>query len=162
MKKIGLFILLLLIVISCNSDDNDDLILAEEVIFGEIYGQCFGDCRALFLLTEQGVYEDANSDVDFGDLIEISDWENTTFKSQALSMEKFELAKKLIQIPNSLLESNDEISGQIWADFDYFIQIKTNSTSKTWVFDKIKETTDFNIKQYMEKMIEINDQLNDY
>ena len=162
MKKIGLLILLLLMVISCTSDENDDLILAEEIIFGEIYGQCLGDCRNLFLLTEQGIYEDSNSDIDFGDLIEISDWENTTFNSQPLAKDKFELAQKLIEFPDNLLQSNNEITEQIWADFDYFIQIKTNTTSKTWVFDRIKETTDSKIKQYMEKMIAINDQLNDY
>jgi hypothetical protein len=161
MKKSGLIILLVTIILSCNSDDNQEPEVIEKVIFGEIYGQCAGDCRNLYLLTEQGIYEDSNSDTDFGDFIDNSDWENTTFENQPLSMEKFELAKQLLQFPNILLESNDEITEQVLADFDYFIEIKTNKTSKTWVFDKIKETADIEIKQYMEDIVDVNNQLRD-
>lgn len=155
MKKLGLIILLASIILSCNTEGIQEPESVESIIFGEIYGQCAGDCRNLYLLTDDGVYEDSNSDTDFGN------WENTTFKNQSLSTEKFELAKSLLQVPNGLLESNNEISEQIIADIDYFIQIKTNKTSKIWKFDKLKETTDSEIKQYIEKLIDINNQLQD-
>lgn len=66
---------------------------------------CAGDCRTLYLLTEKGLYEDTNTDTGFGD------WNDTTFKTQPLSSEKFQLAKQLLQLPNDLLESNK--NGQI-------------------------------------------------
>ncbi len=152
MKKIGLIIMLATIAWGCSSDDKQEP-ESNEVIFGEIYGQCAGDCRQLYLLTEQGIFTDSNNDTEF------SDWENTTFENQPLSIEKFELAKKLLQIPNNLLELNDEITEQILADFDYFIQLKSNGISRTFIFDEIKETTDFDIKQYFEDVIDINNQL---
>ena len=159
MKKLGLTILLSTIILNCSSDDNQKLESNAEIIFGEIYGQCAGDCRQLYLLTEQEIYTDSNKDTDFGDLIEISDWENTTFENQPLSTEKFELAKQLLLIPDNLFDLNGEITEQIIADVDYFISIKSNGISKTFIFDEIKETTDFVIKQYFEDMIEINNQL---
>ena len=155
MKKIGLIILVSTIILSCSSDDKRESESIEKVVFGEIYGQCAGDCRNLYLLTEQGIYVDSNSDTEFGD------WENTTFETQSLSMEKFELARQLLQFPNGLLESNNEITEQVIADFDYFLQIQTNKRSKVWMFDDIKESTDFEIKQYIGDIIDANNQLRD-
>ncbi|GAA3624301.1 hypothetical protein [Flavivirga jejuensis] len=160
MKKIGILTMLAIFILNCSSDNNQDT-KSVEIIFGEIYGLCAGDCRQLYLLTEQGVYTDSNKDTEFGDLIEISDWENTTFENQPLSIEKFDLAKQLLQIPNSVLQSNDEITKQVIADFDYFIQIKSNGIFKTFVFDEIKQTANFDVKQYFENMIDINNQLGD-
>lgn len=159
MKKLGFIILLAAITLSCNSDDNNGTESVEKIIFGEIYGMCAGDCRTLYLLKENGIYEDADTDTDFGEIIEPSDWENTTFKTQPLSGEQFQFAKQLLQFPYDLLESNDKIVQQKWADFDYFIQIKTNKRSKTLIFDEINETTDSEIKQYLQSMIEINNEL---
>ncbi|WP_373055553.1 hypothetical protein [Zunongwangia sp. H14] len=62
MKKLVL-ILVFPVFISCNKDD--DNIKSEStdaVIFGEVYGMCGGDCRNLFLLNDEGLYKDADSD----------------------------------------------------------------------------------------------------
>lgn len=151
MKKTGFIILLSTILLSCSSNQESESI--EKIVFGEIYGHCAGDCRNLYLLTEQGIYADSNSDTEFGD------WENTTFENQPLSMERFELARQLLQVPHRLLESNDEITEQVISDIDYYIEIKTNETSKILVFDKIKENTDLEIKQYIGDIIDVIHQL---
>lgn len=156
MKKTTIILALLMIILSCSSEDNLKQQTGEEIIFGEVYGQCAGDCRNLFLLTDIGIYGDSNSDSEFGN------WEDTTFKNQELSLEKFDLAKSLLQIPEIFLESNNEIGNQILADFDYFIQVKTNGESKIWVFDELKENTDSEIKNYINKLIDINNQLRNY
>ncbi|MBT8259417.1 MAG: hypothetical protein KJO49_13140 [Bacteroidia bacterium] len=159
MKKIETVVFLVTILLGCSPDNNDEF--ADQIIFGRIAGQCVGDCRELFLLTEQGLYSDSNTDTDFGDLIDVADWENTTFESNSLSNEKFELAQHLLQIPEILFESDDEFTEQIWADIDYFIQIKSNGNSKSFIFDKIAETADLEIIQYMEDMIDVYDLLSE-
>ncbi len=70
MKKLGLIILLATIILSCTTEDIEKSESIERIVFGEIYGQCGGDCRHLYLLTDEGIYEDSNSDTDFGN------WEN--------------------------------------------------------------------------------------
>jgi hypothetical protein len=156
MKKTTIILALLMIILSCSTENSQKQQTGEEIIFGEVYGQCAGDCRNLYLLTEEGIYEDSNSDSEFGN------WEDTTFENQALPLEKFDLAKSLLQIPEKLLEPNGEIGNQTLADFDYFIQVKINGESKIWVFDELKENTDSEIKNYIDKLIDINNQLRNY
>lgn len=155
MKNLGILTLLIPVVLSCSSDNNqgERFQSNNEIIFGEIYGECAGDCRNLYLLTRQGVYEDTNNSVDFGN------WENTAFYNTPLSKEKFDLAKSLLEIPVKLVISTNDISRQTIADFDYLISIKTQDETKIWVFDELKKNTDSEIKQYIESFIKINNQL---
>lgn len=153
MKKLGLIILLSTIILSCSSDDNQESESIVEIVFGEVYGQCAGDCRSLYLLTEQEIYKDSNNDTEFGN------WENTTFENQALPIINFELANSLLNIPNGLLEYEGEIGIQTLADFDYFIQIKVNDKSKTWLFDEAKENINSEFEQYIDNLIQINNSL---
>ncbi len=141
------------IFFSCSKDDG----LSKKIIFGAIYGECAGDCRNLYLLTEQGIYSDTNSDT----TTEYGNWENTTFGNRGLSQNKFELAKPLLEIPTGLLDKEDEIVVDLVADFDYFIYIELNGKSKTWVFDEINENTEPYIKDYFNTMIQINRELFD-
>lgn len=160
MKKIFIFIVLT-INFGCNSyDDNNNFKQIEEgVIFGEIFGLCGGDCRNLFLLTDEGLYEDSNTDT-FGELIELSDWENTTFKNQLLSDKKFELAKTLLSTPDNLFElENTILDQQIYADTNFFIHVKRGNKIKTLVFDKPHEKADNESKLYLETLMDISQQL---
>ncbi|AXT61909.1 hypothetical protein D1816_16620 [Aquimarina sp. AD10] len=154
MKNFSLLILVIVLIYSCNrADDSQDIIPTDSIIFGEIYGACVGDCRNLYLLTAQGVYGDANSNTIYGD------WENTTFQNQSLAMDQFDLAKPLLQIPDILLSYEFEIGSQIISDFDYFINLRINGTSKTFVFDELKEAIPLEIKNYINNFIAINSQL---
>ncbi len=157
-----LIILALICMIGCsNDDDNNDgfrrneLDLDTSIIFGEIYGLCAGDCRTLYLLTEDAIYEDANIESDFGN------FQNTLFKNESLSSDKFDLSKELLEFPDGLLTSNNNISEQTIADFDYFVQLTVDNEIRTWVFDKIHQDTDEEIKAYFENLIQINNQLKD-
>jgi len=153
MKKRVFLILICSIILSCTKDDGQNLQSEKTIIFGEVYGLCAGDCRTLFLLTEQGIYKDSDSDTEFGK------WENTTFENQALSISDFEVAISLLEIPNSLLVYEGEIGNQTLADFDYFLQVKENGKSKTWIFDEPKENTNSEIVEYLENLIQINNLL---
>lgn len=151
MRNLILLVILSAIFISCS--ENEEIFESDGIIFGQTYGACVGDCRNLYLLTAKGIYPDSNSDIVYGD------WVNTTFDSQALPIGSFELANPLLTIPNELLEYEDEIGNQIIADVDFFIHIRINGISKTWLFDEIKDNMSTEIKQYIEKLTEINDQL---
>ena len=160
MRKGLLFVLLIGFAIGCSNDDNGDngftlseLNLGTSIMFGEIYDQCAGDCRELFLLTEDAIFEDADVESDFGNFTD------TVFKSESLSLDKFELSKRLLEIPEELLEFNNEIGNQTIADFDYFVQIEIDSESKIWVFDEINNSISEEIKQYFESLIQVNNAL---
>ncbi|RKN81371.1 hypothetical protein [Ulvibacterium marinum] len=150
MKNLILIIFLSTITLGCSNSDEQNLQSNKTIIFGEVYGNCAGDCRNLYLLTEQEIFKDSNKDTEFGN------WENTTFENQALPMNNFELANSLLEIPNGLLDYKGEIGNQTLADFDYFIQLKVNGKSKTWIFDEAKENTNSEIEQYIENLIQIN------
>ncbi|MEP1487209.1 MAG: hypothetical protein ABJL44_05520 [Algibacter sp.] len=160
MKKT--FILIVLAInFGCNSDDDNNNFkqIEEGIIFGEISGQCAGDCRNLFLLTDEGLFEDSNTDT-FGELIELSDWENTTFKKEPLANEKFEIAKTLLTIPDSIIKlENTFLDQQIYADADFFIHIKKDNKIQTLVFDKPHEKADNDSKLYLETLMDISLQL---
>jgi len=155
MKNLILIIILSSIALSCSNNDEQSPESKKSIIFGEVYGNCAGDCRNLYLLTEQELFKDSNNDTEFGN------WENTTFNNQPLSIIDFELANSLLEIPNGLLDYEDEIGNQIFADFDYFIQLKVNGISKTWLFDEINENVNSEIKQYVDNLILINNLLKD-
>lgn len=161
MKIKGLISLFMVFIISCSDDDInegfrlDSLDLDTAVIFGEIYGQCAGDCRTLYLLTEESIFEDANIESDFGN------FQNIIFKNEPLSSDTFELSKALLDISEELLESNNEIGNQTIADFDYFVRISINDESRTWIFDEINENVSEEIKQYFERLIHTNNELKD-
>ena len=153
MKNLILTIILSTIILSCSNGEEQNLQSDKTIIFGEVYGNCAGDCRNLYLLTEQEIYKDSNNDTEFGN------WDNTSFENQALPMNNFELAKSLLIIPTELLEFEDEIGNQTLADFDYFIQLRVNGKSRTWLFDEVKESINSEIKMYLENLIQINNLL---
>ncbi len=49
MRRI-IFMLIALTTLSCSDDDGTINVEANSVIFGEVYGQCTGDCRSLFII----------------------------------------------------------------------------------------------------------------
>ncbi|PCI33234.1 MAG: hypothetical protein COB60_08070 [Flavobacteriaceae bacterium] len=149
MKKLVFLILLLSIILSCSKDSDQNSQTKKTIIFGEIYGNCAGDCRTLFLLTEEGIYKDSDSDTEFGK------WEHTTFENQGLAINKFELAISLLEIPNGLLVYEREVGYQTWADFDYFLHLNVNGKTKTWIFDEVNENTNAEITAYIENLIQI-------
>ena len=155
MKNLILIILLSTIALSCSNNEEISSESEKSIIFGEVYGNCAGDCRNLYLLTEKELFKDSNNDTEFGN------WENTTFNNQPLSINDFELANSLLEIPNGLLHYEDEIGNQVLADFDYFIQLKVNGISKTWIFDEVSENVNSEIKQYINNLILINNLLKD-
>ncbi|MGB5435891.1 MAG: hypothetical protein WBM98_08370, partial [Maribacter sp.] len=150
----NLFLLLLSIVgLSCSNDDETKFASSKTIMFGAIYGECAGDCRTLYLLTEQAIYKDSDTDTEFGN------WENTSFENEALPLSKFELAKPLLEIPTGLLDSKNKIGVDLLADFDYFIRIEQNGKSKTWMFDEISDNAPSDFKDYFRNLIQINGQL---
>ena len=147
MRRI-IFMLIALTTLSCSDDDDGTInVEANSVIFGEVYGQCTGDCRSLFLINDTGIFADSDSDTDFGN------WDNTNFEEEALSDAKFQYSKGVIEVPESLQSFEGELGSQTIADFDYFISIDIGEERKSWTFDEINDDLPSDIKSYLENVI---------
>ena len=129
------------------------MISDQGIIFGEIYGECSGDCREVFLLKNDSLYRDSNQDLGGTPL------PNTSFSEVPLPMSDFDSAKFLLNIPTNIPAPDDQIFVNLIADFDYFLLIRTNTLDRTWRFDEIDESAPAEIKEYFERLIEVNDQL---
>ena len=130
----------------------DEVIWEEGIIFGNVFGLCTGDCRRLYLLKPDAIYEDA--DIDSG-----TDWKNTTFKTTPMSSDTFEMAKMLLDLPASFLNSGHNYTTIRGADIDYYIQISLKEKKKIWTWFKPTEESPPEIKNYMIKLQDITNQL---
>lgn len=159
-KRAFVFLLIISLVFNCsNSDDNNDneeeTLLVQstnDIVFGKVYGLCQDDCRDLFLITISGVYEDANNST--------LDFNNTEFKGTSLANSKFQFAKTLLQIPEKVKESSNEVvSEQTESDIDFYLQIKTATGFKTWLFDSPKNDADPEITEYFLNLTAVTNNL---
>jgi len=156
MKKYTFIIPLLLLLNSCDSNvdtqDIETISKIESVIFGEIYGECIGDCREIFLLNNTGIYKDNDENEMFGD------WENVFSGSNPLADETYQRARILLDVPDEILDESFEMrtpESEI-ADFDYYVQIITdNNLIRTFTFDEVIEE-DIIVKEYFDSVLDIN------
>lgn len=145
MKLIAQLLLLVCVFLSsCSKNDDDSGIPipsnVDYIIFGNVYGACTGDCRDLFLLTADHLYEDSNN----------SPSTEVTFNDQPLAIEKFDKAKILFNLPETLLTNSVKAEDiiQIIADFDYYINGKVNDVEFKIIYDDIDSTQNLELYQY--------------
>jgi len=153
MRRI-IFMLIALTTLSCSDDDDGTInVEANSVIFGEVYGQCTGDCRSLFLINESSIHADADSDTDYGN------WDATTFREEALSNAEFQMSKDVYVVPESLLNFEGELGSQTYADFDYYFSINVGGERRSWVFDEINDDLPSDVKSYLENVLQVISEL---
>ncbi|MFZ1679026.1 MAG: hypothetical protein WAT91_17215 [Saprospiraceae bacterium] len=115
------------------------------IVFGSVYGECTGDCRDLFMITETNLYSDADQNVDL---------KNTLFEIDPLPSSKFEAAKSLLNAPDNLknnsFHSDDLID--IIADFDYYIYGQVDGNIFEISFDEIDSITNPELHTYASLM----------
>ena len=161
MKKFLFSFVLVLSILSCSTDDRTltaDAQKVDKVIFGGIYGMCGGDCRDLYMINENGLYKDADSEAD-----EYGEWSNTTF-NEKLNSEMFNNTSDLLDIPSEILEEGltKEDLVQSWADLDYYIYVEKDGKSEEFILDHIHKNASPAAKAYFKKFLESYKELGGY
>lgn len=157
MKNQYLITLFAIFALSCSSEEESLPALNQQdsIIFGEVYGECSGECRKLYLLNDMGIFEDANENEPLGG------GGPTIFNPMPLDQDTYNRAKVLLTVPSKILDESFELKkpAYILADFDYVISItKDGKTIKTFSFDKVIED-DSQIQAYFDLFLEINESL---
>jgi hypothetical protein len=125
---------------SCQKDDPTAI---DYVIFGDIYGKCFGECRTVYLVNEDGVFAENKG---------LNQFEDFSFDNDDLSKDKFKLAKTCLEIPKCLVENNIKTDAIIYdtEDYTWYIETKTNGIKSMIFFDKIDPDKDSELFDYVE------------
>ena len=147
--KIVLIIALLIFSISCTKDNLDDL---DYFSFGNAYGFCLGNCTNFYIIKDQNIYPD---DMDYY-------LEPMKFKSEALPVEKYNLAKKLIDnFPPYLIANPGKTFGcpDCADQGGIHIEIKENGQIMRWHFDTTISNLPTKIQDYVKEISEVIEQL---
>lgn len=160
MKKYILILNSVLLITACSKDDSAQpkTLKADKVIFGGVYSMCGGDCRDLFLINNEGLYQDADN---FSD--EYGDWPNTTF-GKRLDQEEFNNVEDLLDVPSDLLQQglSEEDIVQSWADVDYYLYIEKDGKSQELLLDHIHKNANPEIKSYFKVFLRSYKELGGY
>ncbi|MGB4847197.1 MAG: hypothetical protein WBP41_04725 [Saprospiraceae bacterium] len=115
------------------------------IVFGSVYGECTGDCRDLFMITETNLYTDADQNVDL---------KNTLFGTDPLPKSKFETAKSLLNAPDNLKNNSFQPADliDIIADFDYYIYGQVDGKNFDISFDAIDSIVNPDLHAYASMM----------
>lgn len=138
---------------SCKKDSNIIEPTGQDyIVFGDIYGLCVGDCRTLFKITSDGVYEDA------GQMGPIQD---TEFQSTPMSDEDFSEASRLWELPESLINNQVPQSDllQIIADYDFYIMGSIDGSEFQITYDEIDENSNEELYDYSQIVSEVMENL---
>ncbi|MFD0861369.1 hypothetical protein ACFQ1M_04055 [Sungkyunkwania multivorans] len=156
MKKLATIVLISVTILGCSSDESSsEQFIVDGIIFGEIYGFCAGDCIELYLLDDENIYKDADGNTQYGN------WEDTAFERTPLSVDAFTLAQSLLEIPAALLTTDEPVGNQTIADFDYYLHINRDGVIKTFIFDEPMDGVSTSVKEYLEELINVSDQLSE-
>ena len=147
-KLLAITVSSLILFNSCSKSEENTTIKVpvneDFIIFGNLFGECLGDCRVLYLLTDEKLYEDSNNPRQ----------EEVSFNNNQLSNEKRNIADTLFVTPQSLSTnsfSNEDIIQNI-ADFDYFLQGKLNGVEFRLTYDEIDSTKNIELFEYSQNV----------
>ena len=143
-KILFLFLSFNIIVSSCSDEDtvtNIPIPIDKNyLVFGYIFGECTGDCRDLYLLTDNKLYQDSNNPAG----------QQVTFNRQPRSSQMYEIADTLLNLPASLISNSLEkdVLIQSIADIDYHIRGNIDGKEFTIIYDDIDSTLNVELYRY--------------
>jgi len=148
--KIVTFIVILIFSSSCTKDNLDNI---EYFSFGSAYGFCQGNCANFFIIKDGDIYPD---DLDYylGSSLK--------FKSEALPIEKYNLAKNLIYgFPKYLIENPNKTFGcpDCADQGGIHIEIKEKGQIKKWHFDTTILNLPAEIQKYVQEISNVIEEL---
>ncbi len=161
MKKFLFILTNALLIASCSKNNESiesEIIRADKIIFGGVYGMCGGDCRDLYFINDDQLYKDADNNSD-----EYGSWSNTSFEEE-LDQQEFNNTESLLNVPSSLLnqDTSDELLVQAWADVDYYIYIEKDGKTKELILDHIHPDASPEIKAYFNTFLKSYEELGGY
>ena len=144
------FLILLSLSASCTKENLENI---DYFAFGSAYGFCLSNCADFFVIKDGRIYPD---DIDYY-------YESAlVFKSEALPIEKYYLAKSLInRFPNYLVDKPDKTFGcpDCTDQGGIHIEIKENGQIKRWHFDTTISNLPVEIQDYVQEIITVIEQL---
>ena len=156
--KIVPFIILLLFLSFCTKNEPDKLDNLEidnidYFAFGNAHGMCQGDCTNFFIIINGKIYPD-DMDYYLGTSLK--------FKSDALPVGKYDLAKKLIDsFPTYLVDNPNKTFGcpDCIDQGGIHIEIKEKGLIKRWHFDTTISSLPSEIQDYVQEIAVVLEQL---
>jgi hypothetical protein len=148
--KLYSLIVLLLPLSFCTKDNFDNL---DYFAFGDAHGFCLGNCANFFLIKDGDIYPD-----------DIDRYYDSTlkFKSEALTTEKYELARTVIDcFPSYLLDHPNTTYGcpDCADQGGIHIEIMENGQIKRWHFDTNISNLPSKIRDYVQNIAVVLEQL---
>lgn len=128
----------------------------DSFVFGQYYGFCMGEqCTNLYLIKDEKLFAD--------DMERLMHPDDLVFGSVALSDEKYQLAKTLLEaFPSKLLDEESETIGcpDCADQGGYFIELTTNNGEKQrWYLDNFKNSLPDYLVAYTKKIDEVLEEL---
>ena len=148
-KNIATILVLLVLLFSCTKDNLENI---EYFSFGDAHGFCLENCANFFMLKDDNVYPD-----DMNRYLE-----PMKFKSEPLPVEKYYLARKLIDNFPAYLRNNP---GKTFGCPDcadqggIHVEIKENGQITRWHFDTNISNLPSRIQDYVQEISDVIEQL---
>ncbi|MCX6334918.1 MAG: hypothetical protein NT092_11550 [Bacteroidia bacterium] len=141
---------LIFFVSFCKKDDPLDI---DYFAFGTAYGECLGNCANFFMIKDNNLYAD---DMDY--------YSGSTlkFQNEPLPVEKYNLAKQLLDDFPGYLEDNPNVSFGCPDCADQggiHIEIKEDGVVKSWHIDTFVTNQPDKIRDYIQEMLDVLEQL---
>ena len=148
--KIVTFIVILILSSSCTKDNLDNI---DSFSFGSAYGFCQGNCANFFIIKDGDIYPD---DMDY------YPGSSLKFKAEALPVEEYNLAKKLIDgFPEYLIENPNKTFGcpDCADQGGIHIEIEEKGQIKRWHFDTTISNLPTEIREYVQEISNVIEEL---
>lgn len=147
-------LLFAMLLFSCKKEVKNPQTEVDYLVFGHFYGFCIGSetCIEIFKLNDEQLFEDSKDQLP----------DRTNFYDGnylALDQSKFEQVKDLMgYFPENLLNETDTVFGcpDCADQGGFYIEYKSDSTHKFWIFDKAIESNPAFTHDFLNK---VNDKI---
>jgi hypothetical protein len=146
---------ILMLFSGCNDKTDQGLRAIDKdhdfIVFGNIYGECTGDCRELFLVSDVNLFKDAGKNTEL---------KNTLFLDEPLGTDQFLAAAELLHtVPDNLRDNTFKNTDliDVYADGDNYVYGQINGKSFEIIYDEIDSVANPSLHTYCKTVSEVLD-----